>query len=265
VQRTFGALKRHTCQEPEVIMRIQIVLYIILLLLSFCGNIFAETKITCATLGEWPPMEYKDENGHLTGYTLELLENAGRIAGFSLEFVEAGESDILDGLLTGKYDAICSTMINKSLHNEAEKIAFTTPYLMVRQALIVNGQKKIFTKDFKSGKRFGAIKGTYGKEALEKKDLLAQDYDTIAKAMEDVFTGALDGVFCDEPVALYYAKIKYRDRLKVSAYISQSIKKPVSVAIRKEDSDLLQLLNKGIETLKVRRLDEELQQKWFVR
>lgn len=83
--------------------------------------------------------------------------------------------------------------------------------------------------------------------------------------MEDIFTRTLNGAVCDGPVARYYAHVKYENGLKMSGYLSSSVKKPLSVAVVKGNMELIKLLNKGVSAVKVRGIDKELQRKWFSR
>lgn len=246
----------------EMMMKIKIFLCLIVVCLS--GNAWAHKMIVCASSGQWPPMESLDRNGQMAGYTVDLLEVAGRSAGFTVEFREVAGKDIVSGLLAGEYDAICSSMLNESLRRE--DLDFSEPYLLVRQAMVMHGKRKLFSSDDWSGKRFGAVRGTSGMETVNAmNEGLFREYNAIDAAMEDVFVQSLDGAVCDDPVARYYAHVKYKDALKLTGYLSHSAKKPLSIAVAKGNTELLQLLNRGISTVKARGIDQELQRKWFSR
>jgi len=244
-------------------VRILFILCAVLVYLSCCGRVIGG-EIVCAGIGQWPPMEFVDERGVMTGFTVELLQAAGRAGGFTITFLEVAEPGIVAGLLEGKYDAICSSMLNEFLRRD--EIVFTTPYYMARQSMVIHGKHKIFAYDDWTGKRFGARKGTAGLREVEEMNRgLPTVYDTIDRAMEDVYTKSLDGVICDEPVALFYAHVKYRDRLRVAGYLANSKKFPVGVAVAKGNSAILEQLNNGIAAVKARGIDVELQRKWFSR
>lgn len=238
--------------------------FLCVMLIGLSGTGWAQKQIVCATVGQWPPMESLDKNGKMAGYTVDFMETAGRSAGFSIEFREVAEKDIVSGLKAGKYDAICSSMLNETLRRE--DLDFSEPYFLVQQAMVIHGKRKLFAADDWSGKRFGARKGTYGMETVTAmKEGLSIEYNAITRAMEDVLTRSLDGAVCDGPVARYYAHVQYKNGLKMAGYLSHSAKKPLSVAVAKDNLELLQLLNKGISAVRAKGIDQELQRKWFSR
>lgn len=243
---------------------VKLKVFLCVLLVGLSGTAWAQKQIVCASVGQWPPMESLDKNGKMSGYTVDLMEAAGRIAGFTIEFREVAEKYIVAGLNAGEYDAICTSMLNEALRRE--ELDFSEPYFQVQQAMVIHGKRKLFATGDHSGKRFGARKGTYGMETVTAmKQGLPREYNTIAKAMEDVITRTLDGAICDDPVARYYAHVKFKKRLKMTAFQSHSAKKPLSVAVVKGNMELLKFLNKGISAVKVRGIDQELQRKWFSR
>ena len=81
--------------------------------------------------------------------------------------------------------------------------------------------------------------------------------------MEDMRNGRLDSVMCDDRVAKFYAERKegYADKLKV-AFITDEVEY-YGFALRKSDTELLEKLNKGIEAVKVKGIEAELQKKWL--
>ena len=245
-------------------MMVNVITLFCLMLVGLSGNAWAQKQIVCASVGQWPPMEFLDKNDKIAGYTVDLMNAAGRISGFTIEFREVGEKDIVTGLNAGEYDAICSSMLNETLRRE--ELDFSESYFQVQQAMVIHGKRKLFSADDWSGKRFGARKGTYGMETVAAMERgLPREYNTISKVMEDVFTRSLDGAVCDGPVARYYAHVKYKNGLKMTGYFSNSAKKPLSIAVEKGNIELLKLLNKGIAAVKVRGIDQELQRKWFSR
>lgn len=243
---------------------IKIFLLVMLVMLGGVpGTATAGKQVVCASVGEWPPMEYLNEDGRLAGYMVDLMEAAARIAGFTIEFRIVAEKDIVARLRDGEYDAICSSMLNDALRRE--ELDFTTPYFLSRQVLVINGKRKIIASTDWSDLRFGARKGTFGMEAVRAMEGLSTEYDTISGAMDDVYVQNLDGLVCDEPVARYYAQVKYKKELTLSGYLAHSSKKPVSIAVAKGNREILQLLNKGISAVMLRGIDQELQRKWFSR
>ncbi len=244
-------------------MMVSLKVFLSVMLVLVYGNSWAGRQVVCASIGQWPPMEYLDKNGKMIGYTVDFMEAAARITGFTIEFREVAEKDIVANLQAGEYDAICSSMINEALHKE--ELDFSTPYFLTRQALVIHGKRKMVASRDRSAMQFGARKGTYGMETVRAMEVLPKEYNTISRAIEDVLITAIEGAVCDEPVASYYTQGKFKEGVKMVGLLANSPKKPLSVAVAKGNKELQKLLNKGISAVKVRGIDKELQRKWFNR
>ena len=81
--------------------------------------------------------------------------------------------------------------------------------------------------------------------------------------MEDLNVGRISAVLCDDPVAANYALDKYKDTLKIVAVLEIGEVEFYGIAVKKGNKDVLDLLNKGIETAAKNGIDKELQQKWI--
>jgi polar amino acid transport system substrate-binding protein len=114
------------------------------------------------------------------------------------------------------------------------------------------------------GKKVGAQIGTTGAFEIKKvAGVDAKTYDEIGLAFEDMAAGRISGVVCDEPVAVQFAlqKAEYKEKFKIvgSSFTTEAY----GFVVRKGDSALVDLLNKGIAAVKAKKLDEQLRAKWL--
>ncbi|RJP69460.1 MAG: basic amino acid ABC transporter substrate-binding protein [Candidatus Abyssobacteria bacterium SURF_17] len=229
------------------------------------GNAWAKT-IVFATDATWPPMEFVDENRRVVGFAVDYMEAAGREAGFTPVFKVVAWDGIFAGLAADKYDAICSSV---SITEERRKaMDFSIPYFEVRQALVVNRDSSADGLEDLKGKRVGAQIATTGYFAVRKVDgIEPRSYDEIGLAIEDLYNGRIDGVVCDDPVAAQYAlrNKKYRDSLKIGTIIESGDVEYYGIAIKKGDTETLNLVNEGIKAVKAKGLDKEILNKWIGR
>ncbi len=233
-------------------------------LFALYGVAWAETTIVFATDATWPPMEFVNAQKEIVGYSIDYMKAAGKEAGFKPVFKNTAWDGIFAGLAAGKYDAICSSV---SITEERKKaMDFSEPYFTVRQALIVNKKTQARSLDDLKGKKVGGQIGTTGYFAIKTADgVIAKSYDEIGLAMEDLNVGRIDAVVCDDPVAANYALIKYKDTLKIAAVIDTGKVEEYGIAVRKGNTRVLDLVNKGITAVKAKGIDRELKKKWIGR
>ncbi len=88
-------------------------------------------------------------------------------------------------------------------------------------------------------------------------------YDEVGLAMEDLKNGRIDAVMCDDRVAKFYAERKagYAENMRV-AFITDEVEY-FGFALRKQDTALLEKLNQGIDAVKAKGIEEQLQAKWL--
>lgn len=227
------------------------------------GTVRAET-ITFATDATWPPMEFVDANGQVAGFAIDYMNAAGKEAGFTPVFKVVAWDGIFAGLATGKFDAVCSSV---SITEERKKVmGFSVPYFKVRQALIVPADSSVKSLEELKGKKVGAQIATTGYFAVRKVEgVKPKSYDEIGLAIEDLYNGRIAGAVCDDPVAVQYAlrNEKYKKSLKIGAIIQTGDVEHYGIAIKKGNTEILDLVNTGIKAVQAKGLDKEILDKWI--
>jgi len=237
----------------------------VLLSILASSTAFAESmKIIFATDATWPPMEFVDANKEIVGYSIDYMNAAGKEAGFTPVFKAVAWDGIFAGLDSDKYDAICSSV---SITAERQKVMdFSEPYFKVRQALVVPLDSTAKSLEDLKGKKVGSQISTTGTFAVKAVDgIVSKTYDEVGLAIEDLFNGRIDAVVCDDPVAANYALAneKYKTKLKIAAVIETGEVEYYGIAVKKGNSRILDVVNKGIQAVKAKGLDKELQKKWI--
>ncbi len=220
-------------------------------------------KIVVATDATWPPMEFINEDKELVGFDIDLLNLAAERAGFEVEFQNTAWDGIFAGLANRQYDAVISSVT--ITEERKETMDFSIPYINAGQVLIVRQDTKGVTKlsDLK-GKAAGAQIGTTGFFEIEKVDgVEAKSYDELGLAIEDLANGRIAGVVADTPIAADYVlqNDEYRDTLKIVG--EPFTEEYYGVAVRKGNTEVLNLVNKGLEMVLDTPAYEELEDKWL--
>ncbi|MDQ7833423.1 MAG: basic amino acid ABC transporter substrate-binding protein [Desulfovibrionaceae bacterium] len=237
-------------------------LFTLMALVLLTGTALAK-DIVFATDATWPPMEFVGPDKEITGFAVDYMKAAGKEAGFTPVFKAVAWDGIFAGLDSGNYDAICSSV---SITDERKNaMDFSTPYFKVRQALVVPKASTVKNIDEMKGKTLGAQISTTGHFAIKKVEgIKDKSYDEVGLAFEDLFNGRIDGVVCDDPVAAQYAlqNDKYKDALKIATIIEAG-DEFYGIAMKKGNTEVLDLVNKGIKAVQDKGIDKELQKKWI--
>lgn len=229
-----------------------------------CSGVFpveavsAGKIIKVATDAGWPPMEMKDKDS-VRGYGIDVMDFIARDQGFGIQYIIVPWDDIFKGLEEGKYDAIMSSV---SITNErTAKYGFSHPYFTAGQILVV--PKSVRHKDLK-GTTVGVLKDSTGLDFIQKeKGATIKPYEDIGNAFSDMKNGKLHGVVCDSPVAASYCVLNDEYKGKFTMLGEPFTKEDYGIAVKKDNKELLDKLNRGIMALKAKGIDKKLYDKWF--
>jgi polar amino acid transport system substrate-binding protein len=252
---------------------IPIVVVIVVLILIFGTNVFrkktAEPEkvealhLVIATDATWPPMEFVNEQKEIVGFDIDLMKEAAKEGGFTVEFKNTAWDGIFAGLAAGKYDAVMSSV---TITDERKQtMDFTIPYINAGQVLIVRADTSGVTvlADLK-GKSAGAQIGTTGYFEIEKvQGVTPKAYDELGLAIEDLTNKRIDGVVADTPIAADFAlqNPNYKDKLKIVG--EPFTDEFYGVAVQKGNTEVLDALNKGLKAVLDKKIDEKVKDKWL--
>ena len=232
-----------------------------LLMLFSCAKKEESAKVyVFATDATWPPLEYIDEIGNLTGFEVELVPMIGEKVGVKMEAKNIPWDTIFAGLANGQYDGVASGV---SVTEDRKKtMDFSTPILQAGQVMIVRNDSKVKGAEDMKGLRVGVQIGTTGDLVLDDYDVTRKQYDDIGLAIQDMLNGNLDACVCDSLIASDYvlANENYKNRLKVAG--EPFTEEDIAIAVKKGNSELLGLVNKGLEMMKADGSYDALKAKW---
>lgn len=243
--------------------KLSIVLIIVLsaLMLFSCAKKEEQNKVyVFATDATWPPLEYIDESGNLTGFEVELVPMIGEKVGVKMEAKNIPWDTIFAGLANGQYDGVASGV---SVTEDRKKtMDFSTPILEAGQVIIVKKASTVSGIDDIKGLKVGVQIGTTGDLVLDEYDVVRKQYDDIGLALQDMLNGNIDACVCDSLIASDFvlANPNYKDKLKVAG--SAFTQEDIAIAVKKGNKELLDLINKGLAELKADGSYDKLKAKW---
>ena len=112
-----------------------------------------------AVEGTYPPFNFKDAGGKLTGFDVEIAEAIAGKQGVKAAFSTTEWSAILAGLQAGKYDVIVNQVA--ATDKRRETFDFSDPYVVSSAQLIVrtNETRTLATAADLKGKKIGVGQG----------------------------------------------------------------------------------------------------------
>lgn len=220
-------------------------------------------KLVVAVDTTYPPMEYV-EGDKTVGYDVDLANELAKKLGVKAEFVTVDWNGIMSGLLAKRYDVIMSSM---NITEKRKQEANFVEYARMSQVFVsLKGGTVKAEKDL-SGKTVLVQDGTtshdYAKEVKEQrvKDLKEIiSYGGATEAFQALKNKKGDVIVIDEPVGLYYVK---KDAATFEITGRAMDPEPVGIALRKEDVDLANALEKAVADSKADGSYKKIAETWF--
>jgi polar amino acid transport system substrate-binding protein len=228
--------------------------------------LFAQAKTyTFGSDATFPPMEFVDAaTKNVVGFDVDMINAIGKVAGFTANVKSTAWDGIFAGLAAGDYDGVLSSV---TITDERKgTMDFSTPYLNAGQVIIVPKTTKNVSKPADLvGKVVGVQISTTGDIAVGKIAGVKEKktYDDIGLAVEDLTIGRLDAVVVDSPTAAGYVlqNAKYKAKLQI---VGQPFTEEYyGIAVKKGDTALLGLINKGLAVIMKDGTLDNLKKKWL--
>ena len=234
----------------------------LLCIFSACKKGQTVKKITVGTDATWPPMEFMDEDRNIIGFDIDILKAAAQEGGFEVEFINQPWEGLFKELDTGKYDAIIASVTITD--ERKQKMDFSIAYVDVGQIIVVKKDSSVTEFSQLEGKKVGTLISTTGTDEVRKnKKIILKEYDEIELGINDLVNSRIDAVVCDSPIAANYVlqNHKYKLILKMAGDIFAA--EQYGVAVKKGNTELLELINNGLRKVQEKGIDKELEGKWL--
>lgn len=227
---------------------------------------------TLVAVGEatFAPFEYVDEKtGKPTGFDVELIQAIGEASGFKVQYKNIDWNSLIPALLNKEADLIVSGMTITD--ERALQVAFSDPYFTSGQAWAVKEGSPIKTINDLAGKTVGVQLNTTGDFAAEKlaakfkeenkAELKIKKLRLAADIFNELKAGGVDAIIADLPVIKEYIKNNPQDKIVVPepAFTVEYF----GIAMRKQDTEIIDLVNKGLAKIKASGKYDEIYNKYF--
>ncbi len=215
----------------------------------------------------YPPFEYMEGNTPV-GFDVDLARAIAKELGVRLDYRNTAWDGIFAALKSGKFDMLLSGITITEERKKTYDLAFSKSYFDSGQGVAVKkgAARTIRGEGDLAGKVIGVQINTTGQYAAEKIKGIKEirKYETLPEALTDLGVGRIDAVVADYPVLLYNAKEGTRDKkFEVIEGLIVGEPEQLGIPVRKEDADLLEVVNKVIDDLKRSGEYAKMMKKWF--
>lgn len=233
------------------------------LLILSCGNNKKEEEISKDVLvvgidADFPPFGYF-EGDEIKGFDYDIMNEIAKVSGLNIEIIAMKFDGLLPALQTKKIDAIIAGM---TVTEERKKfVNFSKTYYVSSQVMLVNEKNDSITNfDNLVGKDVGVVIGTTGDIIMtETEGVITHKFDTGAGAVLALSEDKIDAIVFDKEPCQNF--VKYNDGIKLVE--SDAVKEDYAIAVRKEDTLILDKINEGISVIMTNGTYEKLIDKNF--
>ena len=228
--------------------------------LTLQGPVVAET-LSVGTECTYHPFNFRDENGELQGYDIDVAEAIGEHLGAEIEFFCQKWDGMIPALLANKFDLIVASM---SITDERKKkIDFSDPYRVSIGQFIGSKEKNLmfFNEDGSvneagfEGAKIGLQRATTYDNWIQARAPNAEvvRYDAIEALYLDLQNGRVDAIMTN-PMKAY---LKFLSQPEGAGFevIGPQIEETeffgigVGIGLRKGNEELLARINEGIHKI----------------
>lgn len=251
------------------------ILLIVLALAMTAGAVQAKDwkVIRIGVEGAYPPFSWVTPDGELKGFDIDIAKALVAAMGAEVKLVPQDWDGIIPALLARKYDAIIASM--SITEERKKKVAFSNKYYNTPGKFVCKkGAMKDFTRaevaEATKGKKIGVQRATIHDRFVTEqggKDVKVKRYGTQDDAYLDLVAGRVDMLLADS-VAIndgFLKKPEGQDFQFIGPDLSEVkyFGEGAGIAIRKEDTDLVEMFNNAIQKIRADGTYKKIQDKYF--
>jgi polar amino acid transport system substrate-binding protein len=229
-----------------------------LFLLAGCGNPSSGYNAKVALDPTWQTLEIPGRENNVTVFSLELLEAIGAKEKISIGVYEKSWDNLMLGLQSGDYTAICTSM-EPYLFYEKTYI-FSDVYLTTGPVLVTSVHASWSSLEELNGREVAILHTPLS--LLEKyPNIIQRPYDSVQQAFDDIKDGLIDAALVNRLTAEAFVQDLYSGQLKISSppLTPEGLR---LMGLTKNSKKFIETFNKGLSLLKADGTYQKISQKW---
>ncbi|MCQ2428921.1 MAG: ABC transporter substrate-binding protein [Clostridia bacterium] len=241
-----------------------------------CGE-KKDNELVMATNANFPPYEFVDDGGAYAGIDVEIATAIAEKLGMTLKIENVEFGSIVGGVESGKYDMGMAGMTVTD--DRLKHVNFSTSYATGIQAIIVTENSPYTSLDdfynmdadgnyvsVKDGVKIGVQQDTTGdiycSDTVENFGFGSENvtsYKNGADAVQALVTGKVTAVIIDNEPAKSFVKVNTGLKILDTSYTEEQY----AIAISKENTELLEKINKALADLTAEGKIDEIIKKYI--
>ncbi|MGO3548933.1 amino acid ABC transporter substrate-binding protein [Paucilactobacillus nenjiangensis] len=216
------------------------------------------------------PMGFRQKNGKLVGYDIDLARAVFKQYGIKVDFQPIDWSMKETELRNGTIDLIWNGYTMTPAREG--KVLFSRPYQQNQQILVTKTKYNINNFSDMAGKTLGVQNGSTGTAVLDEnpkilKNLIKNQepvlYDTFPEAFIDLNANRIQGILMDKVYAEYYIRHQ-KDSSSYKTYESSQISSEnFAVGMRLGDKTLKNKIDSALGKMQKNGQLKQINEKWF--
>ena len=227
---------------------------------STLQQVLSRGELKVADCLSFAPFGFKDSSGQPAGYDVDLAKEAAKRLGVKLTVVDTTSDNRIPNLKTNKVDVVFCNFTENT--KRAQQIAFTDPYVVAGETLLVKKDSGIKAVADLTGKKVATVKGSTNTQVVKSLNPKAdvQEYDTSAAAVLAVKQGQADAMVEDSNFQAYQAKLDPSLSVQHDSIVPLEYN---GFGVRQGDQDWLNWLNLFLREINTDGTNLKLYQQWF--
>jgi polar amino acid transport system substrate-binding protein len=206
------------------------------------------------------PFGFYNKDGQPDGYDVDLAKELAKQMGVKLEMVNTTSANRIPNLQTSKVDVVfCNFTRNLE---RAKEIAFTTPYVVASEALLVKKSSGIKSIKDMNGRTIATVKGSTNGDEVRSLNMQVkiQEFDSSQAAILAVKQGQADAMIEDNNFLAYQASLDQELTVTDEALVPLEYN---AFGVKTGDQVWLNYLNLFLFQINASKQNAELYKKWF--
>lgn len=211
------------------------------------------------------PFTFKDEKGSLTGIEYDIITAVGESQGFKVEPIVVPFEGMLSGLEAKNFDLIISAFGYSD--ERASKYGLSKPYFYAPSSITyINPELNIKNYKDLAGKSVAVSGGSFLEKDLSSKGIAKEivPLETSYLMLQGLVQGKFDAIAYDQTM-LQYTFNKYPEIQEISVpyFAEKDPSDNLVMIMHKDNTELLEKVNKGIDEISANGKLDEISQKWL--
>lgn len=223
-------------------------------------RILSKGEIVIGTEGTWAPWCYHDEEDKLIGFDVEVGAKVAEKLGVTPVFIEGEWDGLFAGLNAGRYDMICNGV--EVSEERTQKYNFSVPYAYMPTAILTRSDDDRVNsyEDLNGLVTANSLGSTYEALALSY-GAVPMTVDSLDQTISLLLSKRIDATLNAEGSFLYYMQVHPEAAIRIAALTEEA--SLVSIPFRKEETRLLEAVDKALEELRAEGELGRISEKYF--